>query len=306
MIGGIEAIHTWAGGLILNDRSADPAYKIDSISGRNQSADFDPETDAAIGRIGEVPRTGDREGKTEVIEGRVYATSLDDLRAARADMIAAFSGTDELRMDVTEPAGWLGDPIPPRYYFARALDVAIEDEQGTPHRSSHGWDRPFSLTLRLSDPRYYDPTEVDEADDTPEAMGGAPVPFVPGDRVAGPDAEGFSMVVDNTGNADTPAIMRVRGPANNPVISNVTADNVYLRFKNLPISSGHHIEIDFRRRRAYRSNGQNVRHTLDPASTWWDRNRPCLLPGENELRCRAYSLGETAQFRVMFNPADYS
>lgn len=308
MIGGIESIHTWDSDLVLNDRSVYPYFRVDRIGGLTSSADFNPATDPAMGRTGEVPRISDRDGKTITYEGAVVCRSMGDLVSARAQLVAAFSGTDESRMDVEPHPDWTGDALPSRYYFARPLSADVSESQDVgPHRASLGYERAFSVAVRLSDPRYYDPDTVDVHDDTASAVDGSGVPFTPGGSGPGPDADGFEIVEVNPGNAkDSPAIFRMAGPLVNPVLSNESiGGGKFLRFSNLEIESGHSVTVDFRRRRAFRTDsGNNVRHTLDPSSTWWDRNVPCLIPGSNTLRLRGYAVGAGAQLRLIYNPAD--
>lgn len=306
MIPELEGIHVWDGGVItLNDLSAWPRYRVRELDGFGSTPDFAPEADDAIGRLGEVPRRGDRAGKTVTYLGEVEALTLLSLAEARAALIAAFATTDEKRMDVELPSGWAGAAIEERYFFARPLDCTVEGIQGSPRNASRGRNRVFSLALRMSDPRFYHPTEIDVNDDVASAMGGVGVPFTPGGSGGGPDAEGFEIITDNPGNApDTPGIVRMRGPLVNPVISNET-QGVFLRFKGLEIDADNSVSVDFRRRRAYRTeSGNNVRHTLDPASTWWDRDTPCFVPGNNTIRLRAYDVGAGAQLRLIYNPAD--
>lgn len=302
MIVGVEGIHTWHTGLALNNRSGFPRIWLRRCE-LHQSADFDPLADAIPGKPGEVPRYGDRTGKAVVYEGDLQARTLPALRNLTGDFLAAFSRTDEGRMDAAPHAGAVG--LAARYFFARPLDASVPDEQTvSSNRTDFGYSRPFTLALRMGDPRFYNPATVTAQDTTLSAMGGTGIPFNPGSSVSA-SGQGLEVVAANSGNADTDALIAIRGPARNPVISNETS-GVFLRFRDLVLDTGEDVTIDFKRRRAERTNGTSVWHKLDPASTWTDRGVPCLSPGNNTIRFRAYDIASGARLLVTFDPADYS
>lgn len=310
MIVGTEGIFTWNGGAItLNRRDLPVHYRVSELAGLRALPDFEPTSDKTIGRTGEAPRQGTRNGKTITISGEVVAkTGRAALRQAQADLSAAFATTDEKQLTAKQHPDFAGaDPLSDRRFRARCL--ACDPDEGavqSPNMSrSGGWEMPFTLTLRLDDPRFYFEDLVTLTDDTASPMGGAGVPFTPGGSSAGPDATGFQITVDNPGNFDSEAILRLHGYQRNPVVSNQTLD-VFLRFRDLIIPGGEFVEIDFRRRKV-QLNGDtvsNVRHLLDPSSTWWDRGVVCLAPGSNVIRSRAYSVGMGASFDIDYRPAD--
>lgn len=308
MIPGVEGIHTWQNGLVLNDRSdGPPFYRVRRVNGLASSGDFDPEVDPAFGRPGEVPRIGDRGGRTLSYEGEVVASDLVEMRQMIGDLVAAFSVVDEQRMDVVKHPDYPGD-LEPRFFHARPVEVSIDDEQATnPWRVSRGYERAYTITLRLSDPRVYAPGEEDIEASGIGVVEGTHTPVTPPFTLVGPSNNGITLDVENEGNAPTDAEFYLYGPCRNPVLSLVGAEpDRFLRFRDLVIDDTGHVKIDFRRRRAVRGNGDNVRHTLDPASTWWDRNVTCLDPGSSTVRYRAYDLEAPAKLRVVYNHADYS
>lgn len=307
MITGKEGICTWAGGVVLNRRDLDVHYRVNEITGLRSTGDFAPEADPTIGRVGEAPRESERAGKTLSYTGDVIARALDDLREAQGALTAAFVKTREQRMTHAPHPDYTGPALPTRFFHGRPLDCACDDgnvRHPTTSRSG-GYEMPFLLTLRLSDPRYFHPDLIELSDTVAAAVGGAGVPFTPGGRSAPPSGQGFVITTDNPGEFHSDAIMRAIGPLRNPVFSSQTSGR-FLRFKDLNVPGGQHVEIDFRRRKAKRSTGENVRHKLDPSSTWWDRGESgeCILPGENELRLRGYSVGVGAAFEVDYRPAD--
>lgn len=304
MIVGKEGIHTWAGGLVLNKRDDPVHYRVDEIAALRALPELAAEADAAIGRLGEVPRRGDRGGKSLGYAGLVIAQSLAGLRTAQGEFAAAFADTDEHEMVAAPHPAYAGADLPTRRFWARCVSCEADESAIADPRTSRsgGYEMPFDLVLRLSDPRYYHDELIEQFDDVASPVGGAGVPFSPGS--AAPSGDGFQIDVDNPGEIDTDGVFVITGPQRSPVISNQTL-GVFLRFRVLDIDAGHSVTVDFRRRRAYRTaSGNNVRHTLDPSSTWWNRGVPCLVPGANVIRQRAYSVGVGARFDLSYRPAD--
>jgi hypothetical protein len=172
MIGGIEALHFWTPpgaltpAITLGAVKAPttgvliwPRYKLTRVSGLHSLGDPQDNRDLLVGRIGEISRLSKRRGKTVVYEGTITARNLLELRTAEQDLRAAFFDLDfEGRMDVA----WHEDnaefaAIAPKFYEARPLACEVIDEQGSAH-----FNRPFVLSLRMSDPRYFD--EESESD----------------------------------------------------------------------------------------------------------------------------------------------
>lgn len=309
MILGAEAVWTWETGLVLNKRDDATHYRIDDVAGLRSLGDTENVSDNAIGRPGEVPRKTSRGGKSITVDGRVISRfSLAGLRTAQGELSAAFAVPDVMKMEVEAHPDYPGSDLEPRFFHARAL--SCEPDEGavrSPNTSlSGGYEMPFTLTLRLDDPRFYFiGGQIDESDATKAAVAGTGVPFTPRNRVVAPSSEGFEIVTDNPGNAEVDALFRIYGPIVNPVLSNETLDG-FLRFKRLSIPADGYAEIDFRRRRIRRDNGDDTRHTLDPSSTWWDQYNACLLPGSNTIRLRGYRVGVGSKLEFSYNPADWA
>lgn len=276
MIPGREATHTWDGALVLNDRltgAAWPRYKVDQIGGLRGLADFTPDAEAAQGKLGEIPRTAQRAGRTITYEGRIIARDVAELRAGQATLLAAFQGTSERRMTIATQPGYT--PAATRYFDARAVSADAPEELVRPVQSL------FMVALRLSDPRLYDPTEVVQAFDTP--------------------GSGYiEATVVNDGNAiSTDPVIEITGPVDDPVLVNVTISRTLVLVGSLAVDDA--LVVDFAER-TVTLNGANARDMLDlGASAWWDADAPGLVPGTNVLRIHSVAAPPAAECR--FHPA---
>lgn len=158
---GLEAIHTWDAddaAFLMNDKDNWPMVKVRKIDGLRSLAEMDAVSDAKSGKLGEFPRASVRSGRTVVYSGSVMARSLAGLRELEANMLAAFNANSEKEM-LIQPSPYYDTGS--RKFSARAVDLQIPDEQTAPPTAlSYGYERDFILTLRLSDPRLYDPTLV--------------------------------------------------------------------------------------------------------------------------------------------------
>jgi hypothetical protein len=308
VIGELEAQHTWEhGGFVMNNLAAYPQIKLEEIPGLISTGDFDPEAFPATGRRGEVAVRADREGKTVSYLGRMIGRDRDELAAIRSAWISAFDTTDEWRMLVTGRPG--GPEIEHRYFYARPLAASAESRQehGPNRTRSRGWERPASVDLRLSDPRYYhadengDPVVVTQTDDTLAEMSGLAVPFTPPGQMA--SGEGFQIAVANAGQADTDGVFTLTGPWRNPLLSNETL-GYFLKFKDLDLDTDEQLIVDFKARRAQRANGANMNMKIRPGSTWWDPNVVCFASGAQTIRGRGYAIGAGASMSLTYTPAD--
>jgi hypothetical protein len=160
-IWGLEGRHEWNGQVTLNRRQDDagervyPCYKLDRISGLHSLGDSEDVRELAVGRRGEVPRRSFRRGKTVTYEGMIQALSLAELRQATTLLAAAFDDQmAEKQMVVTPHPDYATGS---RFFYARALGLEIPDEQAlSAQRMTRGYERPFALSVRMSDARFYD------------------------------------------------------------------------------------------------------------------------------------------------------
>lgn len=160
----LDATHQWANasGLsappVLGDSHREPQIYpqivIDRIPGWRRLPDI---TDNRAGRtygVGEIPYPSRMGGKTIVYECRLETVTREDCLAYQHAIINGFGAAtdDEGVMTVTP---W---PVPGGVvwtYAARVLDADFTEEwtlRGN-HIATYEW--PFTLTLRMSDPKFY-------------------------------------------------------------------------------------------------------------------------------------------------------
>lgn len=318
MICGIEGIWEWTGtdggALTLNDRDAFPYFELREIGGLARGGDFEAEADRNTLRTGEAPREGERAGKTLTIDGVVMCDSLPQLRQAISDFSAAFYETAQGLWVAGPHPDYTGAPLPTRHLRARIIEAAIDEAQeASPSAPTLGHERPFNLTLRLDDPRYYHPDEESDVDSNLVPLTGEGWPIEPGDPLIPSSSDGIQVTTANPGTAPVDGLLRIKGPCVNPVVSNQTSGH-YLRFRDVTMNGGQYMWIDFRARRIYRNNsatdpyatagGAENRKKLDASSTWWNRGVSMLRPGVNVLRLRGYSVSSGASLQASYLPAD--
>jgi hypothetical protein len=256
---GLEAVHSWNGGIALNTQGSLPRIKLDRLTGYHSLPDADANFADFTGRRGERALPSLERGKTITYEGRIFGRSFEELRRQINLMRASFrdrSREYEMRVIPADGTVW--------FYTARVLELSIDDEQ-TQGPWFRTWQRQFILGLRQMDPRFY----VDLLQNT-GALG-------PG-----------SHNLDVGGLADTDPVITLTVPAGEPdvTISNgaVAGGNgaaARLRFRNVPEGV---MTLDFRNRRV-RIGGVDMSALLDGTfSTWWDEEVPGLIPGTNILQ----------------------
>lgn len=307
MIVGLEGIHT-CGSVVLNDRLADfPRADLTAMPGFRQLPEFEPLNEKNTGRLGEVPRRGDRGGKSFTFEGLLKASDIVQFREIAADLGARFAPTRE---QPWEAAPHPDDPnlssLPTREYNARPVDFVAEEQWGSSVQGkTHGFECPFSLVVRMSDPRFYFPTEEEETSSTRITSGGTGDLIDPGSGTASDQA--IDVTVVNDGNVEAPGIIRIDAASGtqitNPVISNET-NGKFLRFRDLQLDTGEAIIIDMANRTIVRDNGNNSRHKLDGLSTWWDVGIGSFIPGSNTIRLRGWNLAAGSELTVTWRSAD--
>lgn len=91
------------------------------------------------------------------------------------------------------------------------------------------------------------------------------------------------VIVNNAGDATAYPLLRLYGPATEPIIENLTQDKL-LEFDSLTINAGEFLEIDTRAKTIL-LNGDPTAPAYDkllyPNSAWWT-----LSPGDNEIKYR--------------------
>lgn len=302
MIPGLEYRYRWNDEVWINRREVYPRVKLNRITGLSSIPELYGENEQATRRNGEIPRTAFRTGKTVTMEGAVQAESLDELREFVSEIEGAFYGTSEGQMVATQHPdyGAVG-----RFFWGRPVMLEIPEEQTvSAQRADHGYSRPFSLGLRLSDPRVYDVVQIAKDSSLVATVGGIAFPITfPFEFEQATNQSGLA-VIDNPGKLDTDAVIDLYGPCRLPIIENLTI-GAKLRFDNLEIATGDFIRVDFRNRVVLRNGADDWTHKINlTASDWWDAGVPCLIPGENTLRYRGTAITiPPAYAHITFYPA---
>lgn len=298
---GVEGRHAWNSELTLNDRAVWPRYKLKRITGLHSLPDAEDNREPATGRLGEVVRRALRRGKTLTYEGTVEGRTLAQLRQGEDALLGAFAELDEGQMIVSPHPAYGG---PSFFYRARALACDIPDEQqAPPKRSTLGFERPFALSLRLADPRFYETQQQGPIPTGPIVQGaGLSLPWILPVIIPGSAASG-TVVVTNTGTAPTDPIIDLYGPVTNPRVMNDTLGRE-LRFKGLTLAEGSFIRVDFKQRTIKLEGTSDFRSKFDrQLSTWWDEGVPGLRRGDNAVRYRGDSISDPARAEITFHHA---
>lgn len=252
--------HLAANTLVMNDLDAWPRYKMDKITGLYTRADREVTSDPRKGGPGEVHYRGNPRGRTIVYEGRVQARTLPELRHGVADLRTAFD-------DLQDDHKWMEHvPHPDRggvgfQYLARVLSCDVDDEQ---ERGANAvptpWQRPFVLSMRQVDPRYYLTTEVHYS-----------------------GAGGATVAVTNDGRAASEPRFVLTGVGTGPVLSRAKlgGGTHTLDFSGSggipgPVTT---LTVDFFNRTAVGNDGVDYAKCITFASTWWDDFIEGILAG---------------------------
>lgn len=246
---GVEEVHT-LNGLAINDLTVEPRIRLTRITGLHSLPDADDVRANRTARDGEIALPGGLRGKTIVYEGIVQARSLVGMRQkARALRAAARVRSSEQRM-------WLG---PDFFMDGRIIAFDADDEQTTGPTSVRPWQRPFTLSMRLSDPRVY---------------------FNPGE--AGGAAAGASTTLHNSGDVPTDPVLTLSNVGPLVTVYNGTLDKS-LRFAVPVANQGGTMIVDFKQRSA-RIGAFDAMTGFDAGfSDWWDEYVPGLEPGDNNV-----------------------
>ena len=188
---GLEGVHTlippnpWPG-CTLNDWM-DPSTgktvqfadltsftRLQLISGLFDKPDSDDPRVNLVNQIGELPFPRQQRGKTIVYTGVAVGQTLSAMRNKVAAMRAACATAS------SNPAGWqLSVQYDPTYdptgmvFYAQGVPIAFtsDDAQGSGDQSPSPYQRPFVLSFRLSDPRFWVGNQITVGNPTPIADG---------------------------------------------------------------------------------------------------------------------------------------
>lgn len=260
---GLEVPHTWEGAdgnFSLNDLSSAAAQiKLTKITGLFSLPELQDQRGNRAGRRGEVVFPSFGRGKTVVYEGVVRSKSLDGMRVLAQQLRTAFHlRNSEYLMTLEGSIEWV--------YYARVLQLDMDEEQITGPDAVWRFQRPFTLGLRMSDPRIYVATPVDNS-------------------LAG-WASASTHTVTNLGGTDSDPIFRVTVPGGTPDIElrkvvDGGAGDRRLTFSDVPAGT---MVVDFNMRTAS-VDGADITGKLDPSlSNWWNQGVVGLYVGDNDLK----------------------
>lgn len=278
---GLEARMLWRGILWMNDLSAGafPRVKIDRIVGLHARGERTVESEPKRGQIGEQHYPAMPRGKTVVYEGRAQARTLPDLRVMERAMRGAFNdSTNQLWTMAHRPpaarggVGW--------FYNAYVLDFGMDDEQANDDRAPIPWQRPFSLSLRMEDPRFFSEDLV----------------------VSPSQGPGGTYAVDHAGGAPTDPVFRLTAPLSDTVTLNRAGATLVLHGDALTDVAGQLI-VDFAAREARVNDdpANDLSNLVTFGSTWWDDG----VDGIPAFSITDVSVAGCTSWEVLFRHADW-
>lgn len=268
---GLEAYFVWNGSTVLHGQTL-PRARVTKIQGLHSLPDADDNRASRTAAIGEVAYPSLARGKTIVYEGVLQAATLSDLRELEASLRSAFADrSNEGSMAHVPYEDYIGEGGDDGYWFytARVLQLDVPEEQlfdATAVPSPY--QRPFTLGLRMSDPRVYWNEEVSE----------------------GPDSS--DVTVENLGIAPTDPVVEVgiTGTGLHDVtISSDAPHQLELVDVDLTGLGAGRIVFDFAARTiefitTVGAEVTDIAYSLDVAtSDWWDAGIPGLSPGQSTV-----------------------
>lgn len=296
---GLSGIHEiGSGGPRLGDLTVWPRYRILDIPGFRGLPDLEDARDLPAGRNREIPRKALRRGKAFTYQGRVEGRNQDELDQALDDLVAACAPTDEQMFSVIPKLTSQGS-----FTFTGRI-TALDPPESPPEaealgRPTYGFERAFSLGIRMSDPRFVGPTQpvVQTAGIT--NVGGTPLPWVLPVSITAPGSASGAASVSYTGTAPGDPVFNLYGPSTNPGMRSDTVDKE-LRF-TLSLTSDDFLAVDFRDRSVLLNGTEDVSHLIDRIrSNWWDGDVGGLVNGTNSLVYVGDSLQDPAHANVVY------
>lgn len=232
-------------GLVLNQRPGLwPWVELLTITGLRDKPESDQPTDPLTGRWGEVKRRSQLRGKNVVYTGQVNALDLDTLDQAVTALEAVCCDESDTTMDISP------DPARGSLVLSALGHVAAftcdDDLTGRAVGDVPQWFRPFVLTFRMRDPRFF-------AQATPVTVGAA---------------AGVGVAITAGGNAPTEPVF-VTASASGTVDVENTTQGTLLRLSGL--AGGGALLVNFPARAVTQTGVGDVTGAIDwSASDWWD------------------------------------
>lgn len=307
---GLGAHHTWTaadGTQIVLGADAWPRYRLTKLHGRHGKPAGELVSDPSGGAIGEVPRRTPLPAKTEAWEGVVEGRTLAELALGRDALVEAMAENQVGRMTIAGHASYADGPW---YFDARCEACDVSDEQTRPPWESEtgGWERNFTLALRMHDPRYYGVDGVvvlsGEGPVVAFPTGGLMVPFTPTATLPdlAPATRPYgtpppdTAYVWNPGKAPTDPVIEVYEPGATVTITNESLAKRLV----IPTAPNVPLIVDFAARRC--TQRASLVRVDSAVSDWWDSSSPGLRKGMNVI---TLTNGRAGQMAVRFRPASY-
>lgn len=275
---GLEGTHA-ARGVVLNTAREDgyPRYRLTRISGLHALPERDDVSGSKFGQLGERDLPTLARGKTVVYEGVIQALTMTDLRLAEDALRWAFGDQRGEQVWTVRPhrANPHGLAMT---YRAKTAALELDDEVTRDARAQPSpWLREFTLSVRQSDPRYFD---VDEQEATDPA----------------------SVVVANPGSAPTDPVIEVGGPVDAEWWGIAYGDGTrYLTLHNVAVGAEDTVTFDFGARQV-RVGDTIVTGALTADSTWWDEGAYGIDPRSTDA---VYLDSGGASITVRWHPAHF-
>lgn len=163
----------------------------------------------------------------------VIGTSLADMETKRRNLISIFAPqTNSLQLKYTLPSG-----------AVRYIECHYLDGLNMPHTNTGTWLKEV-VTLVCPDPTFYDPAFNIGGFNISAGADTWVVPFeVP--LTIGASTIDSDAAITYSGDADSYPIIRITGPANDPILTNETLD-LKLDFTGGTVNAGDYYELDLR------------------------------------------------------------
>jgi hypothetical protein len=259
---GVESQMNWNGGAAILNAGGFPRAKVNRITGLHDLPDADDNRENNTGYAGEQPYVGHARGRTIVYEGVLKAQTLPQLRAYGNALRAAFQDRSGEKVMTHAPHVTWGAIS--HFFYARVINWSSPEDQTSYSGSAMPtpWQRPFVLTLRQSDPRYY----------------------VTGLNISNEVASAGSWEAHNAGLMETPPIFHIKGALADATVLLARGGGANLRFDDITLGVGEWMIVDFRQRYAYNEQtGEDLTgHINLTYSNWWDEGMPGLRPATHE------------------------
>jgi len=229
------------------------------------------------------------------IEGAILAKT-DDLMAKALELNAAF---------VSSP--WLAERRIGRLHIKYAgipnelySDVYLDGHPSIPLAGLSPQMADYMVNLISDDPAMYSSSTLQFVTGTPQAGTGLILENVILVNVFLVGEAGSEIAVQNIGNMETYAKMRLFGPCDAPQILIIQGDwRRQLNLTNAYLGGGEYIDLDFRARTIIKNGGENAYQYYDPnGSNWFP-----IPPGGSTIQYTAYSSAAPSRLQVDIQPA---